>query len=444
VGKTTLIRSLCPRNSFGNTPTGSLLSIVVSAPVHYDGREFLLYLFATLCRAVLGVEAERDRPQTAAWAGAFWRKWGPARAPRPGTDGSDGLPGATPASAAGMDRLRLEAADRLREIEWQQTYTTGWSGTLRLPAGFAEAARNVDSQLTRRQRSYPQLTDDLRSFLGNATAHGRVCIGIDELDKIESAGTAQAFLNDLKAVFGVDHCFFLISVSEDALVDFQRRALGFRNVFDSSFDDIVRLPYLTVDESRQLLERRIIGLPESFAQLCHCLSGGLPRDLIRVARNVVELGAASQEPADIGQLTVALVQRELAAGVEAMTLSGRVGRFAPEETALLLWADQLADRARGDLLSHCRSLLSTQVSAPTAAVELLNLTYLSATVIDLFTDRRDGGPSLAGAVESLAQARQALAVHTVVAWNLVSGVRADRGLEPLPYPEAAAGSAVDR
>jgi hypothetical protein len=439
VGKTTLIRSLCPRNSFSNTPTGTLLSVVVSAPVQYDGREFLLYLFATLCRAVLGAEADRRRSLSAGWSAALtptagWFR----RAMRSETNGSDdgALPGSAPASVEGMNRLRTEAEDRLREIEWQQTFTTGWSGTLRLPANFAEAARRVDNQLTRRQRSYPQLTDDLRGFLANATAYGRVLIGIDELDKIESAGAAQTFLNDLKAMFGVDHSFFLISVSEDALIDFQRRALGFRNVFDSSFDEIVRVPYLTVDGSRQLLERRIIGLPDPFALLCHCLSGGLPRDLIRMARNLVELGTTSGHSSDIGHLSAALAKLELASGVEALTLASRADHTIADSAAFQLWSDHPSNCAPDNLLDHCRDLVARGTRPLAAEVQLLNLAYLCGTVIDLFADpRHDDGPAFVDSVEGLARARQALGMPPAVAWHAVSTVRARRGLEPLPYPE---------
>lgn len=46
------------------------------------------------------------------------------------------------------------------------------------------------------------------------------------------------------------------------------------------------VPQLTAGESARLLERRVIGLPVVFAMLCHCLSGGLPRDLIRQAIGV--------------------------------------------------------------------------------------------------------------------------------------------------------------
>jgi len=362
-----------------------------------------------------------------------------------------------------MARLRVEANDKLREIEWQQTYSTGWSGSLKLPGGAAEAGKTSNSQLSRRQRTYPQIVDDLRTFLSHAAASGRVLIGIDELDKIESAGTAQDFLNDLKALFGVDRCFYLISVSEDALGDFQRRALGFRNVFDSSFDDIVRVPYLTAAGSVQLLDRRIIGLPLLFELLCHCLSGGLPRDLIRVARNLVELDTSLLTSADVSSVCVALVQQELAANAEAVAIVGRVDRLHPDGSSMLLWANQLAELAGHDLLDHCRVLLagnwflggaadtSTEMTAARArsaalTLEMLALGYYCATVVDFFTGKcsdealeelstQEGSSTV---VERLAKARQALAVHPAVAWNAVSSFRADYRLDQLPYPDIPA------
>jgi hypothetical protein len=305
-----------------------------------------------------------------------------------------------------MVRLRIEADDRLKDIEWQQTYSTGWSGSLKLAGGIgaAEASKTSGSALTRRQRTYPQIVDDLRIFLSHASASGRVFIGIDELDKIESAGTAQVFLNDLKALFGVDRCFFLISVSEDALGGFQRRALGFRNVFDSSFDDILRVPYLTVADSMQLLERRIIGLPSLFSLLCHCLSGGLPRDLIRVARNIVELDTNMLTSTDVSSVCVALVQQELAANAEAVAIVGRIDRLHPDRSPILLWVNQLAELSGHDLLDHCRTFLtgsrilggaedtSTEMAVARARsgalmLEMLTLAYYCATVVDFFTGK---------------------------------------------------------
>jgi hypothetical protein len=112
-------------------------------------------------------------------------------------------------------------------------------------------------------------------------------IGVDELDKIGSAEQAEQFLNEVKPIFGIPPLYFMVSVSDDALTAFERRGLPLRDTFDSSFDEIIRVGPLAYTESRRLLYRRVIGLTEPYVALCHCLAGGLARDLIRAARLIV-------------------------------------------------------------------------------------------------------------------------------------------------------------
>jgi hypothetical protein len=86
--------------------------------------------------------------------------------------------------------------------------------------------------------------ENFRGYVRGLTERHYLVIGIDELDKMESDQTARQFLNDIKGVFGVRNCFYLVSMSEDAMSSFERRGLPFRDVFDSSFDAIQRVAYL--------------------------------------------------------------------------------------------------------------------------------------------------------------------------------------------------------
>ena len=62
--------------------------------------------------------------------------------------------------------------------------------------------------------TYPELVGTFRAFVEERAApYGPVVIGIDELDKMESDQTARKFLNDIKAIFGLHNCFYLVSVS---------------------------------------------------------------------------------------------------------------------------------------------------------------------------------------------------------------------------------------
>ncbi|HWS71023.1 MAG TPA: hypothetical protein VN605_02865, partial [Thermoanaerobaculia bacterium] len=396
-GKSTILTQLTQltelRHNDGSGPhTRKVLGVFTSAPVQYDGREFILHLFAAVCDSVLKPQARRGNART--WEEAFEHH--PVRPPskydqavretvtraaslaqlaavvllllslaaffipRPeaaskavqveinGTKvvvpppsptpqpspivklaqrlGLEPLPLAvtglqclifsilfgrfvrtlrdedevSPAPAGRPRRIGLDepgdgskpdawtavtasAAEWDLELRYQQSFTSGWSGALKLPVGIDTSTTNSTS-LIARQLTFPELAQAFRQFLATLAPWYVVVIAIDELDKIATAERAQQFLNEVKAVFGVRGVFYLVSVSDSAISSFSRRGLGVRDAFDSAFDEIVRIGYLDHAQAKSVLSRRVIGLSEPVVGFCHCLSGGLPRDLIRACR----------------------------------------------------------------------------------------------------------------------------------------------------------------
>jgi hypothetical protein len=122
----------------------------------------------------------------------------------------------------------------------------------------------------------PEIVEMFRAFVAEAASLGPVVIGIDELDKMSSEEHAASFLNDIKAIFGIDNCYFLISVSDDAVARFERRGIPVRDVFDSALDEILRLVPLSFRQASASLAERVVGLPIPFRALCYCLSGAFP------------------------------------------------------------------------------------------------------------------------------------------------------------------------
>jgi hypothetical protein len=86
--------------------------------------------------------------------------------------------------------------------------------------------------------TYPELVDRFREFLADAVsvlraeagvaglAPGRVVIGIDELDRIGTGEFARRLLNEIKAIFDVRGCYYLVSVSTEAQHDSRCPASG--------------------------------------------------------------------------------------------------------------------------------------------------------------------------------------------------------------------------
>ena len=52
---------------------------------------------------------------------------------------------------------------------------------------------------------------------------------------------------------------------------------------------MIRIGPLELGIARQVLELRAIGLPYPFIALCYVLSGGVPRELMRIARGIFDV-----------------------------------------------------------------------------------------------------------------------------------------------------------
>jgi len=223
--------------------------------------------------------------------------------------------------------LATDAQARLEKLHFQRTDTRGYAGNLAGPMG---TALNISGgrSLTEQMMTMPELIDDYRDFVERVVAalqqvssarnrkhkrselgadskgHAgdrpgpgeprpneddadiRLIIGIDEMDRIEDARGAHRFLAELKPVFGTSNCVYLISVSPGTLAAADELDGRTRNSATSVFDEMVWVEQLSLARARILLAHRVIGLQPTFIALCYVMSGGLPRDLLRIARTM--------------------------------------------------------------------------------------------------------------------------------------------------------------
>jgi energy-coupling factor transporter ATP-binding protein EcfA2 len=519
-GKTTLLKQLTAearRKRSGRIEVG----IVVDAPVQYDAREFVLHLFARLCEDVLGaarVEAMRGwgRRSRLPLAVLPWplptlslprTPYSPLLGPLVFAVGGvaylslEAAAGSPPdpeqfvpwsialmliglaltsitlallALPSALSRVlgrfgdgsgtTLQAAERhLRQIWYQQTFTSGWSGGLKLPFGL-EGGIERGTQLAENQLSYPDVVGLYKQFVRSLSRRRQVRIGIDELDKMDDE-RARRFLNEIKVIFRVSGCFYLVSVSEDAMAYFERRGLPFRDVFDSSFDDVVRIGYLSYEDSRRVLRRRVVGMPIPFIALCHALGGGLARDVIRAARDVCEestppktdderreegeeKGAEkAHAPKTLDDVTKSLCSDELRHKCAAARVAARRLEDPARVTLLSQWLGQVdaaSDTIPGlhDKCGRFRQEFVVPLGpSPTAdetalrehrealsiALEIVTFAYFTITVRDVMArmlDEESIKRAIEGsAVDGLAQARQAFATNPSEAWLAISAAR---------------------
>lgn len=356
--------------------------------------------------------------------------------------------------SARKSTIAERAMRELRNINFQRSYTAGWSGGLKAPAGL-ELGTSDGLTLAERSQSLPEIVERFRSFVRDIAQFydNPVLIGIDELDKLRNAQQAETFLDGVKAVFGIPRCFYLISVSEDALAAFERRGIGFRNAFDSALDDVVRIDFLDLAQSRAMLNRRILRLPDPFTQLCHMLSGGLPRDLIRHARALLSLAAEKPDGklslrAAVAQMT----QHDLEARLRATSITIRALKEAPQTGELLVKVASLptkgaleeAIKAAASFRAHLGSMTTPQNSDEERALRRIaeetavhyEIIILVRRVTSLVsTDQGWERATRLGLADRVARVRQALESGVAVA---------NMRLDELKKAIDGEGEAIDR
>jgi hypothetical protein len=219
-------------------------------------------------------------------------------------------------------------AKKAREylLRLQVDKTVAWGATLN-----SSALRTVGLGISRGgTASYtpwtlPELVGHTRRFMKDiaetfCSINYAIVIGIDEIDRIGSLDHAERFIGEIKAIFGVEKCFFLVAVAEDVGSIFAQRALAGRSILENAFDDIIVVEPLSLQETSDLLLKRVPGFTDSFVYLVHALSGGLPRELIRVTRRLVEVNGElnnTLRTPRLEELAFALVREELVEAIRA-------------------------------------------------------------------------------------------------------------------------------
>ncbi|MFD9406568.1 hypothetical protein ACFWBN_06010 [Streptomyces sp. NPDC059989] len=314
VGKTTVMRRVC------NDASHERLGVYLPIPVKYSSPEFIRLIHGEVARAVLkdcGADVSpKGETQRTAWVrsmvGLLVAVFGGgvivlnhvssyARLSAIDVFGlvllviglgiySLGLLASVRAGSSAHEAAEVRLA---RKVLQSLDFTSKHQHTSKnaFAVKFLTMEDQDQMELTERERTHPELVSDFKSFAAryHEITKKDMVLALDELDKMEKPGDALAFVNGMKDLLHVDHVHFVVSVSEDALHSFSLRGVPVRDAFDSSFDTVVPVRRFSLDESRELLKRRVLYFPDELALYCHALSGGLPRDLIRAARQCVDV-----------------------------------------------------------------------------------------------------------------------------------------------------------
>lgn len=399
IGKTTMLRQV--GTSTGGKAAQHSLRVVVSAPHTYEPRDFLLHLYIRLCDEVLQavgvsnaprwplkfattfIRAATRTPMLAALAVLlFLLGVGHEQFVRLRNDLPEGIVAASfdvvepllPTSSAftvlaivsfvvlywlagrftlhgkgatsyGSMLIARQAEDERRRLGFLRTVTAERQrsvGKWGLKIGTRSA-----NQLAERPTTLPELVDGYRLFAAGVARwlrqengrYARVIVAVDEVDRISEAEAAEAFLNGIKPILGSPDVVYVVTVSEEALARIeQRRGYG-STIIDSVFDAVVRIERLSLRESIMMIRRRVIGFPDVFIALAHCLAGGIARDLIRIVRAMVEIRATSgkSELAELVPLVVSTQIEELKRNAISR-MAGHPGCSFRRQTSSWVWS----------------------------------------------------------------------------------------------------------
>jgi KAP family P-loop domain len=286
VGKSTLLRWLF------STLAPEWITVYLATPATYNAFDFARTIFGTTVNAIL----TNYQSKVLSARSRMWSAFKSAFRPRPRSVQKE---------IARISNDMLDLIGRSRTDQW--TTTGGVS------AKGASLTRQKQTTMSEREPTHPELIAAFTRYLETYRRLGgrKIVIAIDELDKLAAEDDAIGAVNSLKDLFHLPNTHFVVSVSEDALARFAMRGIPFRDVFDSAFDNIIRVEPPSPGDAWKLLAPRTGGFPISVALFCYAWSGGLPRDLIRAARECVEIRRRLDKPVTVAELTPTVVRHDL-------------------------------------------------------------------------------------------------------------------------------------
>jgi len=189
----------------------------------------------------------------------------------------------------GLYHMAKERLDHLRYQttlkDSQEAGATVWSVTGKLVRG---------RELTTRPVSLPGLTADCCIFLRNAVEAlgGKLVICLDELDKIVDTEQLSALLRGVKGIFGQPNTHFLLTVSEDALAEFDTRRGAERGILESAFEEILYLNRVDASIASEIVSKMLRSNPKApirenreKSHLFWIFGVGIPREIKRCVLN---------------------------------------------------------------------------------------------------------------------------------------------------------------
>ena len=165
---------------------------------------------------------------------------------------------------------------------------------------------SVSEQEQERSLTLPGLTAhyikhirEVQDVLEQVYNSRKLIICIDELDKINDPEQVGNVLREIKGALYLEDCFYLLSISEDAVKAFESRFIEERDIFESTFDEIMFIERLDLPTCEKVALRRLEEIGYNIEESENCnhvaeairlasvVSTGVPREFLRNMRVIV-------------------------------------------------------------------------------------------------------------------------------------------------------------
>lgn len=180
-----------------------------------------------------------------------------------------------------------EFMELLNYSEGRQT-TTGF--------GFRGLSMSGRRTLSARNLTLQSLTDRYQDFVSLLLTfyNGKLIVIIDELDKMSDPEQVKNVLLELKGALFQRGCYYLISISEDAAASFRGRLSEGRDIFESTFEDVLTIERMAPSTAREMVRKRLVDdgkstvfISDAAIDVLTVLSSAIPREIVRHLREAV-------------------------------------------------------------------------------------------------------------------------------------------------------------
>jgi hypothetical protein len=173
--------------------------------------------------------------------------------------------------------------------------------------------------LSARAMTLQSLTDRYQGYVNTLLPYynGKLILIIDELDKMTDPNDVRNVLLQLKGALFQRGCYYLLSLSEDCAKAFRGRLIEGRDIFESTFEDVLEIKRIEPETAREMVrarlrdddpngrggarigggrmggdrarakEGRAIALSDAAIDVMTAFSGGIPREIVRMLREAV-------------------------------------------------------------------------------------------------------------------------------------------------------------